>query len=163
VQPRRGTVAVANGEIDVLAREIDVLRRGAYAQVDLRMRFGEATQAMDQPLGCEVRRGGDGERATALTLQQTFGAAGNAIERVAHDGEVGAARLGDDEPLPLAVEQLYAQLALKRLHLMAHRALSDAELFSGAGETLVARRCLEGFQGVERRQSARHGRYDEKN
>src|SRR5262245_21348388 len=103
------------------------------------MRFGEAAHAVDQPLRREVRRGGDGERA-ALTLQQSLGAAGDAIERVALDGEIGAARLGDDEPLAFAIEQFDAELDLERLDLMAHRALGDAELFGGAGEALMTRR-----------------------
>src|SRR5262245_40139716 len=42
--------------------------------------------------------------APPLWLQQPLRAVGDAIERIAHDREIGAAALGDDEPLVLAIE-----------------------------------------------------------
>ena len=94
--------------------------------------------------------------AGVLPLQQPLGADGNAVERVAHDGEIVAARLGDDQALALAIEQLDRKLRLQRLHLVAYRALRDAKLFGRARETFMPRGGFEGFQGVERRQAWAH-------
>src|SRR5262245_26215407 len=105
---------------------------------------------MDQPLRREVRRGAHRERTAALALQQPLRSVGDAIEGIAHHREIGAASLGDDEPLVLAIEQLQPELGLERLHLMADRALGDAELLGGAREALVAGRGLEGLERIER-------------
>jgi hypothetical protein len=65
---------------------------------------------------------------TLSSWQQPLRPIGDAIEGVAHDREIGAASLGDQQPLVLAIEQLQSELGLERLHLMADRALGDAEL-----------------------------------
>src|SRR5262245_51973282 len=113
---------------------------------------------MDQPLRGKIRRGADRERAAALALQQPLRSVGDAIEGIAHDREIGAASLGDDEPLVLTIEQLEPELGLERLHLMADRALGDAQLLGGAREALVASRGLERLECIERWQLARHRR-----
>ena len=84
---------MADREIDLLAREIDVMQRRRDAQVDLRMRLGKMAEPMHQPFGGKIRRRADREHACVLPLQQPLGADGNAVERVAHDGEIVAARL----------------------------------------------------------------------
>ena len=76
------------------------------------------------------------------------------IECVAHHLKIGAAGPRDGQPLPFAVEQPDAKFDLERLHLMAYCALRHRQLFCRLGEALVARRGLEGFEGVERWQSA---------
>jgi len=55
VQPHPTTVAVANREIDILFREVDVMHRCRNPEVDFAMALGESAQAMYQPLGGEVR------------------------------------------------------------------------------------------------------------
>jgi hypothetical protein len=65
---------------------------------------------------------------TLSSWQQPLRPIGDAIEGVAHDREIGAASLGDQQPLVLAIEQLQSELDLERFHLMADRALGDAEL-----------------------------------
>ena len=140
---------MTNGEVDVLAREVDVMRRSADSEIDLGMCFREPPQPVDEPLRSKIGRGADGERAAALTLQQPFGAIGDPIERVAHDREIGAPALGDHQPLALAIEQLQAELGLERFHLMADGALRDAELLGGAREALMAGRGLEGLERIE--------------
>src|ERR1043166_9735429 len=120
------------------------------------MFFGKPAEALDQPFGGEVGRGADGERAAALTLQQPLGAERDPVECVADDGEIVAARLGDDQPLPLAGEQLEPERFLERFDLLADSALCDVQFFSGAGETLAACGGLEGLQGVQRWEAARH-------
>ena len=133
-----------------------MLQRGADPEIDLGVDLGETAQAMDKPFRREVRRRADGEHAAALTLQQALRSGGDAVEGITHDHEIGASGFGDGETLPFAVEQLQPELGLERLHLMADGALGDAELLGGAGEALVARRCLERLECVERRQPARH-------
>src|SRR5581483_1298676 len=88
----------------------------------------------------------------------------DAIEGVPQRGQVLAARLGDDEPLALAIEELDAELQLQGLDLMADGALRHAQLLGGAREALVARGRLEGPERIERRKPARHrGALHEKN
>src|SRR5262249_13214308 len=145
-----GSVAMANGEVDVLAREVDVLHGRADSQINLRMGLGETAQAMDKPLRREVRRGADGERAAPLALQQALGSVADAVEGAAHDQGMGATRLGDHQPLSLAIEQLQAEFGLECLDLMAHRALGDAEFLGRAREALVPGRGFESLERIER-------------
>jgi hypothetical protein len=78
-----------------------------------------------------------------------LGAKSEAVQRVANDGEVVPARLGDDEALALAVEELDAKLRLERLDLVADRALRDRKLLGSAREAFMPRRSLEDFQGIQ--------------
>ena len=80
----------------------------------------------------------------------------NPIQRIADDREIFAAGLGDDKPLPLAIEQLETERFFQRLDLLADGALGDVQLFRRAREAFAARRSLEGLEGIERRQAARH-------
>src|SRR5262249_34936456 len=104
----------------------------------------------------KIRRRAHGERAAALALQQPFGPVADAVESVAHDHEIGATCLGDDQPLSLAIEQLQPELGLERLDLMADGALGDAEFLGRAREARVAGRGCESLERSERRQAARH-------
>ena len=49
-------LTMADGNIDILSRKIDVMHRGANAQLDSRVRGGKVSQVMDQPLGRKIRR-----------------------------------------------------------------------------------------------------------
>src|SRR5205823_11722464 len=104
----------------------------------------------------EVRRGADGKNAGALPLKQSLGPGGDPVQRIAHHGEIVPARLRDDQTLTLTIEQLDRELRLQRLHLMAHRALRDAQLLRCAREALMPGGGLEGFQSVQRRQMRAH-------
>jgi hypothetical protein len=99
-------IAVPDGEIDILARKIDVMKSGADAQVDPGMGFGKPAQAMHQPFGCKIGRRAHRERTSGLALEQPFGAGGYPVKGIANDLEIGATRLGDDKTLALAVEEL---------------------------------------------------------
>ena len=120
------------------------------------MRLGKSTEAIDQPFGRKIRRSADGENTRTLALNQALGADGDAVQCIAHDGEVVAAGFGDDQPLAFAIEQLDAELRFQRLDLMADRALRDAQFFGGAREALMPRRGLEGLECVQWRQAAKH-------
>src|SRR6185295_17143877 len=122
------------------------------------MQVGEAAEPMDKPFRRKIRRGADRQYAAALPLQQPFGAVRDAVKSVPNDHEISSARFGDHEALPFAVEKLQAKFSLKCLDLMADRALRDEQLLGSARKTLVPRRGLEGFQGIQRRQPARHAR-----
>src|SRR5262249_61523687 len=49
VQTGGRSVTVANGEIDVLAREVDVMHGCAHPEIDLGLSLGEATEPVDEP------------------------------------------------------------------------------------------------------------------
>ena len=61
-------VAVTNRDIYVFAREIDVMQRARYAEVDFGMNFCKAAEAMDEPLGSKIRRCAHGQHARTLPL-----------------------------------------------------------------------------------------------
>ena len=48
-------VAVANRKVDLLAREIDRMRRCGHPQVDPRMGLGEPVEPMHKPFGGKIR------------------------------------------------------------------------------------------------------------
>ena len=48
------------------------------------------------------------------------------------------------------------QYRLQRLDLMAHGSLRDTQLFGRSGEALAPRRGLEGLEGIQRWQTAKH-------
>ena len=116
---------MAHGEVHILAREVDMMQRRRHAQIDARMFLGEAAQAIDQPFGGKVRRRADREGAGTLALEKALGAERDAVEGVAQGGEVLAPSLGDNESLPLAIEELDPQFLLQRFDLVAYRALRD--------------------------------------
>ena len=84
LEARPVAVAVTDGEIDVLAREVDVMQRRRNPQVDLGVRLGEAAEPVHEPLGGEIRRRADRQHAGPLALQQALGAERDPVERVAH-------------------------------------------------------------------------------
>ena len=96
-------IAVTHSEINFFAREIDVMQGRGDSKVNSRMSLGKMAQPMDQPFGCEIRRGTNRQNARALSLQQTLRARGNTIERIAHDNEVVPPCFGDDKPLAFAI------------------------------------------------------------
>src|SRR5215469_16870717 len=150
-------VAVANRDIYVFAREIDVMQRARYAEVDFGMYFCKAAEPMDEPLGSKIRRCAHGQHARTLPLYQALGFHGDTVKRLAHNRQIIAPGIGNDEPLPLAIEELDAKLRLQRLHLMAHGALSDAQLLGSAGEADVSGSGLKSLERVKLWQASRHG------
>jgi len=149
-------IAVTNGKVHFLAREIHVMQRCGNAQVYLRMGLGKMAEPVHQPFGGKVWRRRNREHAGVLPLQQPLGADGDTVERVAHDGKIVAPGFGDDQALALAIEQLYGKLRFQSFDLVTHRALGDAKLFGGARKALMPRSGFKGFQGIERRQVWAH-------
>ena len=147
---------MTHGEVEVLAGEIDVLERGGQLEHDRRMLLGKAAEPVHQPLAGEIGRRADRERAGLVLLQQGFGAERQLVEGVTHHGEIAAPGGGDDEAAMFAVEQPAAELGFERLHLLADRALRDAQFLRGLGEALMPRRGLAGLQRIQGRQAADH-------
>src|SRR5215470_13736184 len=94
----------------------------------------KAAESMNKPLGGKIGRGADGQHARTLPLHQAFGSHSDAVKRVANNCQVIAPGIGNNEPLPLAIEEFDPELRFQRLHLMAHGALRDAQFLSGACE-----------------------------
>jgi hypothetical protein len=68
------------------------------------------------------------------------------VQRVAHDIEIVAARLRDEEALALAIEVLDGKFGFERLDRMVHCALCDARHLGGTRETPMPSRGFEGLQ-----------------
>src|SRR5262249_40418291 len=106
IESRPVAIAMADRDIDIVAREIGILRRGRNAQIHAGTFLGKAAEPIYQPFRSEVGRSADSENAALLTLHQLFGAHRDAVQGIADDGEVIAASFGEDEPLPFAMEGL---------------------------------------------------------
>src|SRR5262249_26908960 len=126
------------GDSDVFGGETEGMQGAGSGGVVWGMYSGKAAEPMDEPLGSKIRRCAHGQHARTLPLQQALGSHGNAVKRLAHNRQIIAPGIGNDEPLPLAIEELDAKLRLQRLHLMAHGTLCDAQLLGGAGEADVS-------------------------
>src|SRR6516165_8306342 len=150
-------VAVTNRVVHVFAGDIAVMQRARYPQVDFGMYFCKAAEPMDKPLGSKIRRCANGQHARTLPLHQALSSHRDTVKRLAHNRQIIAPGIGDDQPLPLAIEELDAKLRLQRLHLMAHGALSDAQLLGSAGEADVSGSGLKSLERVQLRQASRHG------
>src|SRR5215467_14979040 len=114
---------MADGEIDVLAGEIDMMESRRHTQIDMRMLFGKTAETVDQPFGGKIRGRAHGEHAGILTLEQLFGADGNAIEGVADSRQIVASSRSNDQTLALAIEELDTELQFQGLDLVADGSL----------------------------------------
>ena len=111
-------------DIDILACEVSVVRRRGDTQIDVGVSLDELAQPDHQPFGSEVRRSAYGENTTALPLQELLGPERDPIQRIADDGEIFAASPGEDQSLPLAIEQLETERLFQRLDLVTDCALA---------------------------------------
>ena len=156
VEPGPIAVAMPNRKVHFLACEVDLLDRCGHAEVDVGMGFGKPAEAIHQPFGGKVRRSADRQHSGGLALDKTFRSDGNPVQRIADHGKIFAARFGDHQPLALAIEKFDPEYLLQCLDLMAHRSLRDIQFFSRPGEALAPRRGLEGLEGIQRWQTAKH-------
>src|SRR6516162_4380485 len=104
------SIPVANRDVHVFACEVNMMHRGGYAKVNLRMSLGKVAEPVDQPLSGKIGRRAHSQHARTLPLHETLSLHGDPIKGVAHDGQIIAAGIGDDQPLSLAVEELDAEL-----------------------------------------------------
>jgi len=73
------------------------------------------------------------------------------VEGLADGGQHSLGGRGHDDLARLAQEQLFAQVVLEQLDLVADCGLGHAELVACAGETHVTGHRLEHAQGIERK------------
>ena len=152
----RGPVTMADGKIDILARKVDVMWRCSDPKIDLGVGHAKPGQPVDKPLRSKIRRCAHRKGSAALPLQHPLGTVGDAVERIAHDHQIGATCLGDRQPLSLAIKKLQSEFGFECLDLVAYGALGDAKLLGGPRETFVARRSLKGLERIQRWQPPRH-------
>ncbi len=152
IAPAAGT----QRDVEILARQIDLLGRARYAQVDLRMGGAEAAEARQQPFRREGGQHRRAEHPAGVVLMEAPRRPGDAVEGDADLGEIGLRRIGQQQPPADAAKQLEAEPFLERLDLMADRRLGDVELGGRRGKAEMAGRRLEGAQCIEGRQAATH-------
>src|SRR5215472_135364 len=146
-------------KIDIFTGKVDVVHGCREVQLYFGVCPGKPSETVNQPFGGEVRRGTDGERASALTLSQLLGSKRDPVEGIVYHSKIIAACAGDDEAVALAVKQPDAKLSFQRLHLVADRSLSDTQLLSGAREALMPSRCVKVSERVKRRKRTGHDRH----
>src|SRR5690349_7488070 len=130
-------------KVHALGDEVDLPGGCGNTQVNLRVGRGKASKPVHQPFGTEIRGRADAQNARWLTVQESVRAYGDPIQRVAHDGQVLAAGVGDDEALAIAREQLETEARFQRFHLLAYSGLTDAQLLCRVCEVRAARRHFE--------------------
>src|SRR6266545_1250934 len=127
-----------------------------YSQIDVGMGPGKPTEPMDEPFGGKIRRRADRQNPGGLAQYKTLCTHRNSIQRIADHCKIFATGLGDHKSLAHAIEKLDAERFLQGLDLMVHSSLCDAQFFSRSREALAPRRGLEGLEGVQRWQAAKH-------
>ena len=156
-QVRIAAPAVADADVDLVAVEIDQPDRGGDPGVDVGLGLAKTLDPGHQPLGGEGGGGRDRDQAAGLQVPDPGDPGGQVVEAVAQVRQGRLAGLGQpDRPLA-ALEQGHAQIVLQALDLMADGGGGHVQLLRRLGEAEMAGGGLEGAQGVERRQSARHG------
>ena len=155
-QTRIAAAPHADADVDVVAREIHEFRGCADPQIEIRVSGAEATEPGQEPFGGERREHADRQVAARADRCEPGGRGGDLIEGLAHRRQVALGLLGQQEPTRQAPEQPHPQAFLEALDLMADRGLGHVQLVRCTGEAQMARRCLEGAQRVERRQTPAH-------
>src|SRR5215471_21235757 len=127
---------MAAREVHVLAGEIHMMECCRHTQIDVWMLFGKATEAVDQPFGGKIRRCAHSKHAGILTLEELFGADGDAVEGVADSCQIVAPSRSNDQTLSFAIEELDPELQFQGLDLVADGSLGHEQLFRCAREAL---------------------------
>ena len=149
-----GAAAIADGDVHLLALEIDQVRGGRDAHLDARIGVLERGHPRHQPLGGQRGRGADGQPPVVIGAAQSRGGAVQVLERGA-DGRQIVLRLPRQFQRAVAAdEQGDAELLLQPADLMADRGLGDVQFGGRAREAQVASGGLERAQAVERGQGS---------
>src|SRR5438874_1086735 len=85
---KRRAPAMPNGDVDILAGEVDVMQRRAHPQIDGRMLLRKPAQPVYQPFGREIWRRAHREHAGVLAAQQSLGPVGDPVERIAYGRKI---------------------------------------------------------------------------
>ncbi len=81
VQPDIAAVPVTDGDIHILAGEVDMVQGRADPQVDGGMGFGKSAKPVNKPFRGEIGRGADRQHAGVLALQQPVGSGRDTVQR----------------------------------------------------------------------------------
>ena len=141
---------VADGEVDVLAREIGQLVGGGDLHHHIGVLLVIALEPRHQPFGAEGGRDRDPELVIVLGALQDGAGFLDQVEAFAQGLERFLRPLGQEQRAAGAAEELDPEIVLERADLLAYRGRGDGELFRRLLEGEVARRGLEGPQGIER-------------
>ena len=136
---------------------LDRARPDVLLMQETKLADADAPIAVFRDAGYELVHHGEGQwNGVAIAAR------GDVADVVTNFGEplqpARTSSVGDDEPLPLATEQLYAELSFQSLDLVTDGALRHAQLLGGAREALMACGGLEGLERIERGKAAEHGR-----
>jgi hypothetical protein len=123
VRPIAG--AVTNTQIDPIGGEIYMTPRRANPQIDLRMAFGEITEAGYQPFVGKIGRHGHRQHIILLRAGHRFTTGLQALQRFAHERQIESSGTGQGQTPGLALEKGYAHDLLQFAHLMANRTLGQ--------------------------------------
>ena len=148
--------APADGDVVVVAPEVDGREARANVEIDVRMRREEPADPRQQPAGGERRHDADAQLARIGARGDLVDCGGQLRECGAHAGREALTFVGQANPAARALDEPHAEIALQRLDLMTDRAVREAERFRGLGEATRARRGIERPQRLHRRQAQAH-------
>ena len=144
--------------VERIDRKVERAEPGREIERDARVLGDERRQARREPACAESGQDGEIEGAAVGVGAKFERRRGDALQRVAHLGGVGAAGDGELHRLTLAQEQRRAERLLEQTDLPADGALRQAQLLGRGGEAFGPRRRLESAQvGHRGEKSPRQG------
>ncbi len=155
MQARIVAAAIADGQVEIVAVEVDGVVGGGDLEIDRGVIFHEAVHARDEPFDGKGRRHVDLERRQVLAVQALCGV-GQLLECLLHTRQVCHAGRGQHQRLGLAQEQLHAEAFLQRLDLVADGGRRDVQLVGRPREAEMPGRNLESSQRIQRGHLSRH-------
>ncbi len=149
-------LAITNGQVDLGTGHICQVDGRLQLQLDLRVAAAEVRQARRQPQGGEGGQQADTQNLRWLCCQQRPGGFGDLFQGRMDLLVIAGAGGGQVDGPGASYKQRLAQVLFEFVHLMADRALADAQFPGRLAETQVPGHGLEGAQGQQRRQVLGH-------
>ncbi len=153
--PRAGPEA--DGEIEPFGSEVDTVVVGRKPDFHEGMALAKSRKARQKPADGEGADHTDRQDFPHMSAPEPLHDVGHAIETVAQHRQQALALRRDHQPARQPLEEHDVQLLLQALHLMADRRLRHVQLDGSAREGEMARRRLEGAEGVQRQIGPNHG------
>ncbi len=148
--------SVTDSEIHILTVKIDKPIRRVDAHLDVGVLVVEAIEPRHQPLGGESGHDADHQCRVRIVRAKERGGLSQLVEPFPERNQAGLPGLRDDHRAGPAAEELGAEVVLEGAHLLADGRRGHVQLLGGLREAQVTRGGLEGTQGVQRRELARH-------
>lgn len=155
-EPRVDARPVANADVHILTLEVHQAVRGVDPHLDLGVQGLKAIQARHQPLGGESRHNADDECRVRIVHPKELGGLGQPLESLPERNQARLPGLGDDHRARQAAEELHTEVVLEGAHLLADGRGGHVQFLGRLREAQVTRGGLEGPQGVQGRELARH-------